>query len=568
MMTTLISHSLRKMRLGLGQMRLRRTPLDLPLLLFFLSLFVSLWLSYTAQLALYKFWVLAAALVMYYVITAVPRRYALWMAAVCAVLAAGLAIFFLTAGFWHRGLAFAGGFFSPFYRLLALRPFWPLLLPHANVIAGHMVMFLPFVVATLLYARRDNRTRLGTGTAVCLFITLVGLLLTRSVGAWLALLVGLGVWGLWPASGKVAAWLSLPRRPLYGLLILLMVAGGVTAVWLVIQWNLPGGQTLADRWTLVNGAWRLVQDYSWFGSGLVSFPALYAEYVQVVPNFYLAYSNFYLDVVLELGPVGAICLFAVWVGTWWLVVRALRRSLSRPYPQRGDIYWLRWATLASLTIVLVHGLVDNTLFGGLGTPFLFFVPAMAVLVSRYSTEVEMLFFSKRVAWVTAVTIFLLICWLLAFRRPALANWYAYQGAQAMDRMLLVGWPSNQWHGPHQGAMLAPTHHYFEQAITWDSHNRTAQQRLGLMAMWQRDWDTAVSHLQLAHAQDPAHRGVIKSLAYAYVWQGQLQKAYPLLTQIPEARAEMEVYIGYWSQLNRPELAEKASAAFTYLDSLP
>lgn len=567
-MTTHLSHGLRKVRLGLGQMRLRRTPLDFPLLLFFLTLFLSLWLSYSARLALNKFWILMAALVVYYAVTAVPRRYALWIAATCGLLAAGLTIFFLTAGIWHRGLAFAGGFFPTFYRLLSLRLFWPLLLPHPNVVAGHIVMLLPYVMAVLLLARRDKRAKLGMGTAVCLVIALAGLLLTRSVGAWLSLLVGLAVWGLWPVSGQLVTLLPLPRRLLYSLLVVLMMAGGVVVVWLIINQGLPGGQTLADRLMLVNSAWRLVQDYSWFGSGLASFPALYAEYVQVVPNFYLIYSNFYLDILLELGPLGAIWLLAIWVGAAWLVGQALRRSLARPYPHRGDMYWLRWATLASLVIILVHGLVDNTLFGGLGTPLLFFTPAMAVLVSRHKVEVETLFFNKRWAWGTAVTLFLLVCLLVAFRRPVWADWQAYQGAQAMDRMLLVGWPSNQWHTTHQATMLVPARHYFEQSVGWHNHNRTAQQRLGMMAMWQRDWDTAVNHLQLAYAQDPAHRGVIKSLGYAYVWQGQPQKAYPLLIQIPEASAEMETYMAYWSKLNQPDLAEKAAAAFTYLNNTP
>ncbi|HUM68834.1 MAG TPA: hypothetical protein PLK31_08315, partial [Chloroflexota bacterium] len=179
-------------------MRLRRTPLDIPLLLFFLTLFVSLWVSYSGWLALDKFWMLLGAVVVYYVVTAVPRRYALWVAAACGPLAAGLAFFYFTADFWHRGLAVLGAVLPPVNRLLALRMFWPLLLPHPNVIAGHIVMLLPYTTAVLLYARRDNERKMGVVTAVCLVITLVGLLVTRSVGAWLALMTGLGVWALWP----------------------------------------------------------------------------------------------------------------------------------------------------------------------------------------------------------------------------------------------------------------------------------------------------------------------------------------------------------------------------------
>ncbi len=549
------------MRLGVGQLRLRRTPLDFTVLLFFLTLFVGLWASYSARLALNKFWMLVAAVVIYYVITAVPRRYALWVAVACGMIAAGLSLFFLTADLWHRSLAFAGGFFPPFYRLLTLRMFWPLLLPHPNVIGGHIAMLLPFTIATLLYAHRDRRTRLGISTAVCLIVALVGLALTRSVGALLALAAGLGIWVLWPISVRFAAVFSWPRRLIYSLFVALLVLAGAAATWLSTSQGLPlpGGQKLVERLAEAGGAWRLVQDYSWLGSGLVSFPALYSEYVQVVPNFYLIYSNFYLDVWLELGLVGFICLLAIWAGAWWLIVSALWRSLGRPHPQRGDVYWLRWATLASLITVLVHGLVDDVLFGGLGTPLLFLTPAMAVVVSRHKAEVTWLFFSKRTAWLTAVTLLILAVLLGISHRRVLSNWYAHWGAQTMDNALLKQWPDNQWRHGYTATLMEPAQQQLARALEWDSHNRTAHQRLGMIALWDMEMDTAVFHLQEAYAQDPAHRGVIKLLGYAYVWQGQPEKAYPLLAQIPEASREMEEYLSFWRQRNRLDLSEKTAA---------
>lgn len=558
-------------------MRLRRTPLDFLLLLFFLALLVSLGVSYSGWLALDKFWMLSGAVAVYYAVTAVPRRYALWVAAVCGPVAAGFAIFYVTADFWHSGLAFAGRLLTPFNRLLALRLFWPLLLPHPNVIAGHIALLLPYMAAVWLYARRDKKKQLVVVTAVCLVISLGGLLATRSVGAWLALITGLSVWVLWPVSGRLAAGQpatgpSLSHHAIYSGLVVVLVLVAFVALWLAITLNLPGGQTIAERLALAGGTWQLTQDYAWLGSGLASFPALYAEYMRVLPNFYLNYSDFYLDVLLELGPVGTICLVAIWAGSLWLVVGALRRSLSRPSPhhntKHGDVYWLRWATLSSFVVILVHGLVDDSLFGGLGTPLLFFTPAMAVLISRHKGKENLLFFSKRMAWVTAVLLLLLAGILVGFRQRITATWYAYQGAHAMDLALFADWPSNQWRIGDDATLLAPARLYLDRALQLDAHNRTAHQRLGMIALWEMDMDTAVFHLQQAYTLDPTHRGVIKSLGYAYVWQGQPEKGYPLLAQIPEAAQEMEIYVSFWYQLDQPGLAEKAAAAATFLKNNP
>jgi hypothetical protein len=48
-------------------------------------------------------------------------------------------------------------------------------------------------------------------------------------------------------------------------------------------------------------------------------------------------------------------------------------------PGRSLIATLSLATLASLVAVLLHGLVDDALYGNRGTPLLLLVPGMAVL---------------------------------------------------------------------------------------------------------------------------------------------------------------------------------------------
>ena len=63
---------------------------------------------------------------------------------------------------------------------------------------------------------------------------------------------------------------------------------------------------------------------------------------------------------------------------------------------------------------------------------------------------------------------------------------------------------------------------------------------------------------------PNHRGIIKSLGYSYLWSGDFQNAQVLLTQIPEAEQELDVYTWWWDTQGRNDLSENASLALEKL----
>ena len=77
-------------------------------------------------------------------------------------------------------------------------------------------------------------------------------------------------------------------------------------------------------------------------------------------------------------------------------------------------------------------------------------------------------------------------------------------------------------------------------------------------MLNRDYETAVFHLEAAHQIDPDHRGIEKNLGYSYVWLGEYDKAMPLLADIPETYQEMDEYSRWWLQQERPDLANRAA----------
>ena len=503
-----------KVRSVLQNFRVRRTPLDLWLGLFLLTVFLGVWYSFSIQFALIKFWMVIISIALYYGITAVSRRYAWWVVGFSGPVTVALVFYFLTADIWMRAFALAGGYFRPFLSLVALQRFWPVLLPHPNVMGGLLAMFLPFVVTYGYYAKKNNMRSLYKITVVCALLAVSGLLLTGSLGAWLALAVGTSVWVLWIAAKPVSRLLTVPRRATYWVFLAATAVIGGIFLGGILQNDLRGIEALEQRAALFDGTWQLVQDYPFTGSGLAAFPALYSEYIRIVPNFFVGYSNFYLDVLLELGVSGFLFLCVAWGITFWQLVKALRRSLARPSPSRGDLYWLRWASLVSLVVILVHGVTDDTLFGGLGTPFLFFTPAMAIMVSRRQSSYQGAYLPQQLGGFRSLLLvigasLIAIVLLLSFRGPMTAAWLANQGALQMDRSLLQAWPRNDWRNRRIVSSLQPVQAQLQQALETDQQNRTAQQRLGMIAYLDRDFETAAVHLAIAFEQDQAHRGIKK-----------------------------------------------------------
>ena len=89
----------------------------------------------------------------------------------------------------------------------------------------------------------------------------------------------------------------------------------------------------------------------------------------------------------------------------------------------------------------------------------------------------------------------------------------------------------------------------------------------LIATQKRDFEMAQVELAKANIVDPEHRGIRKSLGYAYVWGGELDKPKYLLWDIREAENEMGVYSWWWGEQDRGDLAQQAKAMEGILNAL-
>jgi hypothetical protein len=410
-------------------------------------------------------------------------------------------------------------------------------------------------------------------------VVLIGLFLTSSRGAWIALLLGMAVWVLLKVSVYLSVRIRKPSQLVFILLLLLLL---IPVLWVIgtfpggvvgLADRLPGLPSGESRLDLAVNTTKLIGDYPFTGGGLRSFPGLYSQYMMVTPYFLFAYShNFYLDLFLEQGLLGGIAILAVVLGSAWMLIRRARDA-------REDslIAHLAEAVFIGIVVMLLHGLVDDPLYGGAGTPLLLLLPALAIMLvtvenqpltmtdqsgcTGYHSE------DSRIERIIIPGIVLIVFFsvVATFRSSLSSIWYANLGAVEMSHWELENWPQDQWNANPDVSPLAHSEFLFKRALVFSPYERTALHRSGLIAMRSRDFSTAQTVLERAFYIDPDHRGIRKSLGYAYVWEGDLENAKRMLQGISEARDEMEVYSWWWGENNRRDLATQASEMESILD---
>ncbi len=575
------------LRIAAGRSPFRSSRFDGWLLIFGVTAVIGTFTAYNSETAAGKFWVLFGAMAVYLAIVTVSRRDAWLLAGATGPVGALLAIYFVLSNNWRQWPADISLFNRIGTLWMSIRPSLPLPVLHPNTLGGMMALVLPFTLAFGIYAWRQRQIRLVQLAIVSGGIMVGGLLFTSSIGAWLALAIGLGCWFTWEASGKLQKKLPFSQKTIFSGVIAAILLMGVALLYFVLGAGV-GQEDSATRLGLAQQTLFLIQDFAITGSGLGTFPALYAQYMRITPTFFAAYSNFYFDIWLEQGFLAFVATLVILSGSFWLLFKRsafkANNAQSEEAPTTGEIIetqpkrkrrkkkmpqelvLFQWAAFVSLVVMVLHGLIDDALYGAQASPLLFFAPAMVVLVTRRrEAAVPVAVRRRRWAIGVGVTAVLLLGLFFGFRQTVRGQWYANLGALRLARVELVGWPTNQWDTGGNLERFDVASRLFEQALRVDPQNRTANHRLGMIAMVKRDYETAVAHLEQAEAVTTTHRGVAKSLGYSYVWLGQFDEAVDALAGVPEARAEMTVYSSWWERQNRLDLAAKASEMAAILE---
>lgn len=580
------------LRIVAGHFPFQRSRFDGMLLLFGVTAVIGTFTAYNRDLATGKFWILLGALAIYFAIVSVSRRDAWLLAGATGPLGALLAIYFVMSNNWRQWPADIGLFNRIGSAWMSIRPSFPLPVLHPNTLGGMMALLLPFTIAFGIYAWQKRQIRWVQLAIVSGTITAGGLVFSSSIGAWLAVSVGLGFWFMWEISGRMRKTLPFSQKMIFGGLVLILLLIGLLFLNLVLGAGI-GQDDGAERFGLAQQTLFLIRDFSLTGSGLATFPALYAQYIQVTPAFFAAYSNFYLDIWLEQGFLAFVAVLLMLGGSFWLLIKQSTFRAKKPLPQPtavaevGDaetrprrrrrrkkmngqeMVLFRWAAFASLVVMVLHGLIDDALYSDQASPLLFFAPAMVILVTRRNQSVEAVSMPvRRRRWAIGLgaTAVLLIGLFMGLRQTIQAQWYANLGALAQARAELVDWPTNQWDAGEDLQRFEGATALFEQTLVIDAQNPTANYRLGSIALVKRDYETAVSRLEQATVNASTHRGIAKSLGYSYAWQGQFEQAVQTLAVIPESRVEMTVYSSWWERQNRPDLASKADEMAAILEN--
>lgn len=434
----------------------------------------------------------------------------------------------------------------------------------SNVLGGVLASLLPLQIAVVFLARTQNRNRLGL---VLVGLTLIGLVLSESRGAWVAIAITVALGALWLLSDRLARrWSGNKKRRIQiaisvGVLLVVSLIGVVGALT-------PFGQDLlnrrSDRLTVWRNSLDLAGDYAFTGLGLASFDMAYSSYVLLLHVSHTTHAhNLFLDVWLEQGLLGLVALASIVA----IPTIAAINSFLRGEPVS------RWqvAAFASLGVVLLHGMVDDSFYGygGIAIPFVF-VPLGLVARraelhgtpsrNRYLRTVAIL-------GVVASTCVAIIAMQPGVRSAFVANMGA--ASQTRAELSVYNWPT--WsiqdelrRSPTIDLSLAIE--MYESALAIDPQNATANRRLGQIELSRGEYSAAQAHLQAAFAINSSQRATRQMLGELNAIAGNVDQAIVLWKKTDVSDGQLAIRQWWYAHIGEQKYANWVKEAASCCDN--
>lgn len=413
-----------------------------------------------------------------------------------------------------------------------------------NTAGGLIAVFLPLQIFAL-WTHRHQKAYRWAG-ALALAISLLGLLMSASRGAWLGLGLTLVGWGLWLGSGRLARARGAGQRVAVVLwLSTIAILGTGTLLFL----SSPRGNSVrafieSDRAVIWRNSLDLVTDYPFIGLGLGRFEMAYSSYTLLLHVGHTLYAHdLFLDVWLEQGLPGVIAL-------GWLVVLAV-------WPQPAASPW-RGAALASLSILLLHGIVDDV-FYGLGRAVVLVIPL--ALLARSAPRTAGARFVSAAGWFAAATVGTLAILTTALVGvPRLrAAFLANLGTVAQSRVELTSYRWPEW--PIQDELrrstqveLKPAVQFYEAALALDPDNVTANRRLGQIELSLGQYEAACGHVLDAYRVAPWQRATRQMAGECYAIVGDTQRAAQLWRTVDVSSQQLALRQWWYEHLGDQQRA--------------
>jgi hypothetical protein len=531
------------------------------LVLFLLSAALGVWIAYDRVSAIQKFGVLTTAVALFAVIRLQPKRRSSFLSISMIAISGLLGTYFMMSHDWMKWPADFRIINDLLVRWMTIRPDLKLQPIHPNIVGGTLAFLLPFALAEICHSWRTHEHKSLFSLLIALLFITLALLFTSSRAAWVAFTLSLiFVTVFWLAKSDSS--LKLLGICLGSLIMLIIATAAITNLSVQRVSHLMSG--VDSRIEVIQNSMYLARDFMITGGGLAAFPGLYSHYMLVIPYLFLEYShNLYLDLLIEQGMLGLISFVALMFLSMW---RLGKRISGSGQLDRDGL--LSLATLAGLLVISLHGLIDDPLYAGHGSPLMFLLIGWEGFLNAGSFEgtsplkAKAHLASHRFAWGAGLVVTIMLILTIQYRNIA-AAFYASGGAVRMAQIDLQVWPEKHtgWYRRTYPSELVDK---FDKAIKLKPDQFTARYRLGLIELNDGYTEQAVAHLEKAYQVSPHHRGVVKNLGYAYVWRGDLDVAMALLKEIPEASEELSVYEWWWGAQGEARLAELSGLAASAL----
>jgi hypothetical protein len=556
------------LRLVNGRFPFRNSVLDIPMLVFLIMALVGVWAAYDREMAMAKFWVLLAGILIFYALAGQPQANLMLVISALSLLAVFIAGYFLMVHNWQVQPPEPGTLNRIGLWWMKVRPSIQQTQPNHNRIGGILAVLLPFILVNAWNAWRERRVPALLISIPSGILALVGLLMSISRVAWLALGLAMGICVLISRGRGLLAKNEYIRTRVKNakwkaVVLILMAAVGLMIGESIALPNMmaallarfPGLHDAGSRLELYRNSIYLIADFPYTGAGLGTFPGTYSRYVMLIPDYLFGYShNLFLDITLEQGLLSSLAVIIIIVGS----IRVLFAASS--------LTSFHWAASVGMLVFIFQGLAGDAFYANPGTPLLFLLPGLAFMLADTKTDKDPLLFrsfipgkfgQQRSLGLTVLVIGGLTLGYI-FRDQLLSEWYADLGAVQMARVELKSWSPQNTTRHVDLAELMSSETLFKQALQLMPQNRSAQFRLGLIALDQRDFNSAINFLEPGYLAGSRRRGLEKALGYSYAWSGQIELGAGLLADIPEAHEEMGVYIWWWGTQGREDLAQRAA----------
>jgi hypothetical protein len=192
-------------RIALGRITYEKSVLIVPLALIVITAGIGVWPAYDRQAAWGKFWITIGAVAVFIALVNQPRANLGVVASLFGLKGVIIAIIFILNNDWNTQSSDLGVINRAGGWIMAIRPSIGSLSLSPNFIGSLVAILVSIPIAFGLFSwKKGDRTKAILSLAVVM-VVLIALFLTSSSGVWIALLLGIGVWGLW----KVSIYLSV-----------------------------------------------------------------------------------------------------------------------------------------------------------------------------------------------------------------------------------------------------------------------------------------------------------------------------------------------------------------------